>query len=133
MMLNLFYFGSCLCYLYKIAHYEFICLHLDFFCIYLIFSLLVISLFFLQNDVSGLPVFHQALLSNFTKPIPVVEALASLISYFRNPVSYNYLSMISLPYASDTINYAWSPHIQQMWFRLLFFLFSYSYFSLITV
>ncbi|XP_021753127.1 uncharacterized protein LOC110718576 isoform X2 [Chenopodium quinoa] len=40
---------------------------------------------FPEDDYSGLPVFYQALLSNSTKPIPVVEALASLISYFRNP------------------------------------------------
>lgn len=39
----------------------------------------------LEDNFSGSPVFYQALLSNSTKPIPVVEALASLISYFRNP------------------------------------------------
>ncbi|XP_048491889.1 uncharacterized protein LOC104903976 isoform X2 [Beta vulgaris subsp. vulgaris] len=48
---------------------------------------ILVSIFsnFPEDDFSGLPVFHQALLSNSTKPIPVAEALASLISYFRNP------------------------------------------------
>ncbi|XP_010555238.1 PREDICTED: uncharacterized protein LOC104824773 isoform X2 [Tarenaya hassleriana] len=41
---------------------------------------------FSENTQSGLPVFHQALLSSTTKPIPVVAAVTSLISYFRNPV-----------------------------------------------
>ncbi|XP_057518162.1 uncharacterized protein LOC130799071 isoform X1 [Amaranthus tricolor] len=53
--------------------------------IYFMLNILVSILSIPENDVSGLPVFHQALLSNFTKPIPAVEALASLISYFRNP------------------------------------------------
>jgi nuclear pore complex protein Nup188 len=30
-------------------------------------------------------VFHQAMLSSTTKPISVVAAITSLISYFRNP------------------------------------------------
>uniref|UniRef100_A0A1J3H018 Nucleoporin NUP188-like protein n=1 Tax=Noccaea caerulescens TaxID=107243 RepID=A0A1J3H018_NOCCA len=34
---------------------------------------------------SGLPVFHQAMLSSTTKPIPVVAAITSLISYFSDP------------------------------------------------
>ncbi|XP_057965187.1 uncharacterized protein LOC131155793 [Malania oleifera] len=34
---------------------------------------------------SSLPVFHQALLSSTAKPIPVVTAMISLISYFRYP------------------------------------------------
>ncbi|XP_043708822.1 uncharacterized protein LOC122658035 isoform X2 [Telopea speciosissima] len=38
-----------------------------------------------KDTMSGLPVFHQALLSSTTKPVPVVTALVSLISFFRNP------------------------------------------------
>lgn len=38
-----------------------------------------------QSTNSGLPVFHQTLLSSTVKPIPVVAAITSLISYFRNP------------------------------------------------
>lgn len=39
-----------------------------------------------SKDVSlNLPVFHQALLSSTTKPIPVVAAVISLMSYFRDP------------------------------------------------
>lgn len=40
---------------------------------------------FSEDDFSGLPVLHQAILSNSTKPVPVVVALASLMSYFRDP------------------------------------------------
>ncbi|GKV20984.1 hypothetical protein SLEP1_g31022 [Rubroshorea leprosula] len=39
-----------------------------------------------SKDISlNLPIFHQALLSSTTKPIPVVAAVISLISYFRDP------------------------------------------------
>ncbi|XP_033129577.1 uncharacterized protein LOC103828087 isoform X2 [Brassica rapa] len=38
-----------------------------------------------QSTDSGLPVFHQTMLSSTSKPIPVVAAITSLISYFRNP------------------------------------------------
>ncbi|GLT30700.1 hypothetical protein SLA2020_054910 [Shorea laevis] len=39
-----------------------------------------------SKDISlNLPIFHQALLSSTTKPIPVVVAVISLISYFRDP------------------------------------------------
>ncbi|KAL0739663.1 hypothetical protein Bca4012_015873 [Brassica carinata] len=38
-----------------------------------------------QSTDSGLPLFHQTLLSSTAKPIPVVAAITSLISYFRNP------------------------------------------------
>ncbi|XP_042495006.1 uncharacterized protein LOC122074223 [Macadamia integrifolia] len=37
-----------------------------------------------KDTMSGLPVFHQALLSSTTKPVTVVTALVSLISFFRN-------------------------------------------------
>ncbi|KAJ4965226.1 hypothetical protein NE237_017075 [Protea cynaroides] len=37
-----------------------------------------------KDTMSGLPVFHQVMLST-TKPVPVVTALVSLISFFRNP------------------------------------------------
>ncbi|XP_023634022.1 uncharacterized protein LOC17879317 isoform X2 [Capsella rubella] len=40
---------------------------------------------FSESTQSGLPVFHQAMLSSTTKPISVVAAITSLISYFRNP------------------------------------------------
>ncbi|XP_056698928.1 uncharacterized protein [Spinacia oleracea] len=71
---------------------------------------------FLEDDFSGLPVFYQALLSNSTKPIPVAEALASLISYFRNPAiqvgATAALSMLcrtadhSQPYLSGNANFS---------------------------
>ncbi|XP_074312975.1 uncharacterized protein LOC141648320 isoform X2 [Silene latifolia] len=38
-----------------------------------------------EDDFSTLPIFYQAMLSSTTKPIPVVEALASLMSYSRYP------------------------------------------------
>ncbi|ESQ53118.1 hypothetical protein EUTSA_v10024188mg [Eutrema salsugineum] len=38
-----------------------------------------------ESTHSGLSVFHQAMLSSTTKPISVVAAITSLISYFRNP------------------------------------------------
>ncbi|KAF8083077.1 hypothetical protein N665_0792s0007 [Sinapis alba] len=38
-----------------------------------------------QSTDSGFPVFHQTMLSSTAKPIPVVAAITSLISYFRNP------------------------------------------------
>ncbi|KAH0871868.1 LOW QUALITY PROTEIN: hypothetical protein HID58_078890 [Brassica napus] len=38
-----------------------------------------------QSTDSGLPVFHQTMLSSTSKPIPVVAAITSFISYFRNP------------------------------------------------
>ncbi|CAN8276683.1 unnamed protein product [Cochlearia groenlandica] len=38
-----------------------------------------------ESTQSGLSMFHQAMLSTTTKPIPVVAAFTSLISYFRNP------------------------------------------------
>ncbi|KAK6136640.1 hypothetical protein DH2020_029623 [Rehmannia glutinosa] len=37
-----------------------------------------------SKDSPSLPVFHQAILSPMTKPIPVISAAISLISYFRN-------------------------------------------------
>ncbi|KAI3446215.1 hypothetical protein Pfo_002880 [Paulownia fortunei] len=37
-----------------------------------------------SKDSPSLPVFHQAILSPMTKPIPVITAAISLISYFRN-------------------------------------------------
>ncbi|XP_010446393.1 PREDICTED: uncharacterized protein LOC104729180 isoform X2 [Camelina sativa] len=40
---------------------------------------------FSESTHSALPVFHQAMLSSTTKPISVVAAVTSLISYFRNP------------------------------------------------
>ncbi|GMP64164.1 hypothetical protein CsSME_00025565 [Camellia sinensis var. sinensis] len=38
-----------------------------------------------QDILPSLPVFHQAVLSSAIKPIPVVTAMLSLMSYFRNP------------------------------------------------
>ncbi|KAJ0076745.1 hypothetical protein Patl1_36100 [Pistacia atlantica] len=40
---------------------------------------------FSKEMPSSLPIFHQALLSSTTSPVPVVAAVTSLISYFRNP------------------------------------------------
>ncbi|KAI3989451.1 hypothetical protein MKX01_022726 [Papaver californicum] len=40
---------------------------------------------FSKDAVSSLPAFHQAMLSSATKPIPVVTAVMSLISYFHEP------------------------------------------------
>lgn len=50
----------------------------------------VLDIFSILSDLSkdtlpGYPVFHQAVLSSATKPIPVVTAIISLISFFRNP------------------------------------------------
>lgn len=42
--------------------------------------------FLFQALSTSLPVFHQAVLSSTTKPIPVTAAVMSLISYFRNSV-----------------------------------------------
>ncbi|CAL5402245.1 unnamed protein product [Camellia sinensis] len=39
-----------------------------------------------QDILPSLPVFHQAVLSSAIKPIPVVTAMLSLMSYFRNPM-----------------------------------------------
>ncbi|CAH8305541.1 unnamed protein product [Eruca vesicaria subsp. sativa] len=41
---------------------------------------------FSQSTDSGLPVLHQTILSSTAKPVPVVAAITSLISYFRNPI-----------------------------------------------
>ncbi|KAK4437676.1 hypothetical protein Salat_0101600 [Sesamum alatum] len=38
-----------------------------------------------SKDSPSLPVFHQAVLSPMTKPIPVISAAISLMSYFRDP------------------------------------------------
>ncbi|KAK6916684.1 hypothetical protein RJ641_019545 [Dillenia turbinata] len=38
-----------------------------------------------SDSLSNQPVFCQALLSTATKPVPVVSAVISLVSYFRNP------------------------------------------------
>ncbi|GJX61656.1 hypothetical protein Tco_0294556 [Tanacetum coccineum] len=50
----------------------------------------VLDIFKMLSDLSkdtlpGYSVFHQAVFSSSTKPIPVVTALISLISFFRNP------------------------------------------------
>ncbi|KAL4585015.1 hypothetical protein LXL04_009628 [Taraxacum kok-saghyz] len=50
----------------------------------------VLDIFSMLSDLSkdalpGYPVFHQAVMSSATKPIPVVTAIISLISFFRNP------------------------------------------------
>ncbi|GMH23663.1 hypothetical protein Nepgr_025506 [Nepenthes gracilis] len=47
--------------------------------------LLIIVSTFSKDDFSGLPVLFQAMLSPTTKPVPVVAALTSLMSYFRCP------------------------------------------------
>ncbi|XP_074329282.1 uncharacterized protein LOC141666927 isoform X2 [Apium graveolens] len=39
-----------------------------------------------KEPLPGFPVLYRAVLSSTTKPIPVVAALASLTSYYRNPV-----------------------------------------------
>lgn len=41
---------------------------------------------YFQDTSSSLPIFHQAVFSSATKPIPLVAALVSFISYSRNPV-----------------------------------------------
>ncbi|KAG8368145.1 hypothetical protein BUALT_Bualt15G0014600 [Buddleja alternifolia] len=38
-----------------------------------------------SKDSVNFPVFHQAILSPMTKPVPVITAAISLISYFRDP------------------------------------------------
>ncbi|XP_031379573.1 uncharacterized protein LOC116194815 isoform X2 [Punica granatum] len=45
----------------------------------------VLLLKFSKDNFSSLPLFHQAMLSSSTKPIPVAAAVISFISYFRNP------------------------------------------------
>nr|XP_011457925.1 PREDICTED: uncharacterized protein LOC101300415 [Fragaria vesca subsp. vesca] len=40
---------------------------------------------FTKDTSSSLPIFHQAVFSSATKPIPLVAALVSFISYSRNP------------------------------------------------
>ncbi|MCD7459389.1 hypothetical protein HAX54_040819 [Datura stramonium] len=39
----------------------------------------------LSRDVPSFTVFHQAIMSPMTKPVPVVTAAISLMSFFRNP------------------------------------------------
>ncbi|XP_016496025.2 uncharacterized protein LOC107815035 isoform X1 [Nicotiana tabacum] len=39
----------------------------------------------LSRDVPNFIVFHQAIMSSMTKPVPVVTAAISLMSFFRNP------------------------------------------------
>ncbi|KAL4616065.1 hypothetical protein ACB092_07G172100 [Castanea dentata] len=52
-----------------------------------VLDILFIMLSKFSKDVSSsLSVFHQAVLSCTTKPVPVVDAVTSLISYFRSPV-----------------------------------------------
>lgn len=53
--------------------------------IYSNFYLTKTQLLFCQDSPS-LSVFHQAILSPMTKPIPVITAAISLMSYFRNAV-----------------------------------------------
>ncbi|XP_021988826.1 uncharacterized protein LOC110885447 isoform X1 [Helianthus annuus] len=53
-----------------------ICSVLDIFC-------MLSDLF--KDTLPGYQVFHQAVLSPTTKPIPVITAIVSLISFFRNP------------------------------------------------
>ncbi|GMY05517.1 nucleoporin like [Fagus crenata] len=51
-----------------------------------VLDILFIMLSNFSKDVSSsLSVFHQAVLSCTTKPVPVAAAVTSLISYFRNP------------------------------------------------
>lgn len=51
-----------------------------------VLDILFITLSKFSKDISSSPpFFHQAVFSSATKPIPVVAALVSLISYFRNP------------------------------------------------
>ncbi|KAK9941647.1 hypothetical protein M0R45_007348 [Rubus argutus] len=51
-----------------------------------LYILFIILSKFSKDTFSSLPIFHQAVFSSVTKPIPVVAALISWISYFRNPV-----------------------------------------------
>ncbi|KAM7257446.1 hypothetical protein ACFE04_013187 [Oxalis oulophora] len=49
-------------------------------------DILFLMLSKMSKDVSsGLPIFHQAVLSSTTKPVAVFVAVSSLISYFRDP------------------------------------------------
>ncbi|KAM1031237.1 hypothetical protein ACFX2C_035051 [Malus domestica] len=51
-----------------------------------VLDILFIMLSKFSKDISSSPpFFHQAVFSSATKPFPVVAALVSLISYFRNP------------------------------------------------
>ncbi|KAI3804009.1 hypothetical protein L1987_32177 [Smallanthus sonchifolius] len=50
-----------------------------------------------KDTLPGYQVFHQAVLSSATKPIPVVTAIISLVSFFRNPkVQLGALSALSM-------------------------------------
>ncbi|KAK6240816.1 hypothetical protein QQP08_007669 [Theobroma cacao] len=48
---------------------------------------------FSKDMSSSIPAFHQAMLSSMTKPIPVVAAVISLISFFNDPVMQSYLTV----------------------------------------
>ncbi|XP_051133760.1 uncharacterized protein LOC127253286 isoform X2 [Andrographis paniculata] len=61
-----------------------------------------------SKDSSGLPVFHQAILSSRTKPIPVLTAAISLMTYFRNAEiqmgATRLLSMLFAAYSFEGYN-----------------------------
>ncbi|KAJ0513739.1 putative nucleoporin [Helianthus annuus] len=63
-----------------------ICSVLDIFC-------MLSDLF--KDTLPGYQVFHQAVLSPTTKPIPVITAIVSLISFFRNPIQLGAVSALS--------------------------------------
>ncbi|KAL0383983.1 UNVERIFIED_CONTAM: hypothetical protein Sradi_2792600 [Sesamum radiatum] len=48
-------------------------------------DVLISMVYAFSKDSPSLPVFHQAVLSPMTKPIPVISASISLMSYFRDP------------------------------------------------
>lgn len=67
---------------------------------------------------SSLPMFVQSMLSSGVKPIPVVAAVVSLISYFRNPVWTPSALNWNLFYCSSAI--FWMKEF--IWFSICFVL-----------
>lgn len=53
------------------------------------------SLLFSQDYTTDLSAFHQALVSATTKPMPILKAVMSLISFARNPVCSTLSTMFS--------------------------------------
>ncbi|KAL2254846.1 UNVERIFIED_CONTAM: hypothetical protein Sindi_0279300 [Sesamum indicum] len=65
-------------------------------------DVLISMVYAFSKDSPSLPVFHQAVLSPMTKPIPVISAAISLMSYFRDPkIQIGAARLLSVLFISD--------------------------------